>query len=155
VSAAAFNPTSNSGFPQTNPDATRRDVEQFVLAFDTDLAPIVGQQVTLTSSNSAAVGPRIDLLLARAAAPFVSKSLGGAVTECDVVANVVHNGRMIGYLYDPASGNFIPSDGSTALPDSSLRAFAATPGQEVTYTATTPGSGTRVAFSNNRHVQRH
>ncbi len=156
VSAAAFNPTSNSGFPQTNPDATRRDVEQFVLAFDTDLAPIVGQQVTLTSSNSAAVGPRIDLLLARAAAPFVSKSLGGAVMECDVVANVVHNGHMIGYLYDPASGNFTPSDGSTPLPDASLRAFAATPGQEVTYTATTPGSGTRIAFSSNiRHVQRH
>ena len=155
VSAAVFDPTSNSGFPQTNPDATRRDVEQFVLAFDSDLAPIVGQQVTLTSGNSAAVGPRIDLLIARAAAPFVSKSLNGAVTECDLVAQVVQNGRMMGYLYDPASGNFIPGDGSTALPDASLRAFAATPGQEVTYTATTPGSGTRIAFSNNRHVQRH
>ena len=62
LSAVAFNPTANSGFPQTNPDATRRDVEQYLLAFDSDLAPIVGQQVTLTSANSAAVGPRIDLL---------------------------------------------------------------------------------------------
>jgi hypothetical protein len=34
-------------------------VEQYLLAFDTDLAPIVGQQVTLTAANAAAVGPRI------------------------------------------------------------------------------------------------
>ena len=54
LTAVVFNPTSNSGFPQQNPDATRRDVEQFLLAFDSDLAPITGQQVTLTSTNSAA-----------------------------------------------------------------------------------------------------
>ena len=30
----------------------RRDVEQYLLAFDSDLAPIVGQQVTLTATNS-------------------------------------------------------------------------------------------------------
>ena len=53
LTAAVFAPTSNSGFPQTNPDATRQAVEQYLLAFDTDLAPIVGQQVTLTSLNSA------------------------------------------------------------------------------------------------------
>ena len=64
LTAAVFKPTSNSGFPQTNPDATRRDVEQFLLAFDSDLAPIVGQQVTLTSDNAAGAGPRIDLLIA-------------------------------------------------------------------------------------------
>ena len=29
----------------------RRDVEQFMLAFDTDLAPIVGQQVTMTNTS--------------------------------------------------------------------------------------------------------
>jgi len=66
------------GFPQQNPDAMRRDVEQFLLAFDSDLAPIVGQQMTLTSTNSAAAGPRIDLLISRASASFVSKSLASA-----------------------------------------------------------------------------
>ena len=63
-----FNPV---GFTS---DTQRRQVEQFVLAFDTNLAPIVGQQITLTHTNAATVGTRINLLLARAAAG-----------ECDVV----------------------------------------------------------------------
>ena len=147
LSAAPFNPTADVGFPLNNPDATRRDVEQFLLAFDSDLAPIVGQQITLTSSNSAAVGPRIDLLIARAGAAFVSKALNGAVTECDLVAQVAVNGRIMGYLYDPVANNFIPDDGTARLSDATLRSFAATPGQEITYTAATPGSGPRIAFA--------
>src|ERR1044071_3752193 len=86
--AQVFDPLIGSGFPLINPDATRRDVEQYMLAFDTDLAPIVGQQVTLTSSNASAVGPRITLLIQRAEAAFTSKAVGGAVKECDLVANV-------------------------------------------------------------------
>ena len=147
LSAAPFDPTNNSGFPQNNPDATRRDVEQFLLAFDSDLAPVVGQQITLTSSNSAAVGSRIDLLIARAGAPFVSKALNGAVTECDLVAQVALNGRVVGYLYDPVARNFIPDDGSARVSDTTLRSYAGTAGQEVTYTAATPGSGARIAFA--------
>ena len=57
---------------------------------------------------------------------------------------------MMGYLYDPVANNFIPDDDSARLSDASLRALAATPGQEVTYTAATPGSGARLAFSNYR-----
>ena len=144
--AAVFAPTGNSGFPQNTPDTTRRDVEQLVLAFDTDLAPIVGQQVTLTSTNADSASPRIDLLLQRAGAPFTSKSLGGDVVECDVVANVVINGRIMGFLYDPAAANFIPDDGTDRVTDATLRALAATPRSEITYTATTPGSGPRIAF---------
>jgi len=147
LSATAFDPTSNSGFPQTNPDATRRAVEQYLLAFDTDLAPIVGQQVTLTAANAASVGPRIDLLIQRAAVSFTSKILNGTVTECDLVAQVVRNGRIMGYLYDPAANNFVPDDGSARLSDSSLRSLATTAGQEITYTAATPGSGARIAYS--------
>lgn len=147
LSAAVFHPTSNSGFPQNNPDGTRRDVEQFLLAFDSDLAPVVGQQITLTADNASAAGPRITLLMQRAAAPFVSKSLNGTVTECDLVAQVVQDGRVKGYLYDAVAGNFIPDDAGARISDAALRALAATPGQEVTYTAATPGSGARVAFS--------
>jgi YVTN family beta-propeller protein len=144
--AAVFRPNVNSGFPLLNPDQTRRDVEQFVLAYDSDLAPIVGQQVTLTNTNGGAVGPRITLFEQRAGAQFVSKSLGGTVTECDLVAKVVQNGALTGYLYDPNSGNFFLSDGTTSLSDAALRALAAIPGQEVTLTAVPPGSGSRVAF---------
>ena len=148
LSAAVFAPTANSGFPQSNPDGTRRDVEQFLLAFDSDLAPIVGQQITLTSSNAAVANPRINLLLKRAAAEFESKSLNGQVTECDVVAQVAINGAIKSYLYEPSAGNFHPSDHSAEISDTMLRALAATPGQEITYTAWPPGSGMRVAGIN-------
>lgn len=137
-SATVFNPTANSGFPQANPDGARRDMEQFMLAFDTDLAPVVGQQVTLTSTNAGAANPRIDLLMRRAAAPFMSKALDGLTVECDLVATVARNGRVDSFLYDPTSRLF------GTLSDSALRALATTPGQEVTYTAATPGSGRRL-----------
>ncbi len=146
LSASVFNPTSNSGFPQNNPDATRRDVEQYLLAFDSDLAPIVGQQVTLTSTNAAGANPRINLLEQRAGAAFVSKTLNGATTECDLVAQVVQGKAIEGFLYDPVAGNFIQNHTQVRISDAELRALAATPGEEVTYTAATPGSGSRVAF---------
>jgi DNA-binding beta-propeller fold protein YncE len=144
LNAGVFAPTATSGFPQNNPNGTRRDVEQFLLAFDSDLAPIVGQQITLTNTNASAAGPRIDLLLKRAAAQFQSKSLGGTVPECDVVAQVAQNGAMKAYLYDPATAGFTPPNLSGSISDAMLRALAGTPGQEVTYTAWPPGSGLRV-----------
>jgi hypothetical protein len=143
LSSSVFNPTSNSGFPQQNPDTTRRAVEQYLLAFDSDLAPIVGQQVTLTSANAAAAGPRIDLLIARASAPLVSKTLGGAVKECDLVAHLVLGRRKTTWLYDPVAHNFLGENGARVA-DQAMRAWAATPGQEITYTAATPGSGMRL-----------
>ena len=145
--AAVFRPLVTSGFPLINPDATRRDMEQFMLAFDSDLAPIVGQQVTLTSTNSMAAGPRIDLLEAQAGTAFTSKALGGTVTECDLVAKMANGVRVKGFLYDPSADSFIPDDGSPNVSDAALRALAATPGQEVTYTCVPPGSGQRVAFN--------
>ena len=143
--AGPFRPQLTSGFPLINPDQTRRGVEQYLFAFDTDLAPIVGQQVTLTSTSSAAAGPRIDLLVQRAGAAFTSKALGGAVKECELVARVVQNGTIEGYLYQPSSATFAQASGGAALSDAALRALAATPGQEVTYTCVPPGSGARIA----------
>jgi DNA-binding beta-propeller fold protein YncE len=128
--------------------ATLKNLEAYTLAFDTDLAPIVGQQVTLTNANGATVNPRIDLLISRARAPFASQVLGGNVRECELVAKVAFNGRVRGYLYEVTSGTWNPDDGSTNLSDSQLRALAATPGQEVTYTAVPPGSGPRISMSN-------
>ncbi|RZI84259.1 MAG: hypothetical protein EOP38_09760 [Rubrivivax sp.] len=140
-----FQPTLNSGFPIINPDATRRDVSDFMHAMDSDLAPIVGQQVTLTAANASAVNPRIDLLVQRAKTPFVSKELGGSVTECDLVAHVVEAGVRRGYAFEGASSSFVAADG-TRRADAALRALAAAPGQEVTYTCTPPGSGRRIAY---------
>jgi DNA-binding beta-propeller fold protein YncE len=139
--ATVFNP----GFVQTGGgDPLRRDVEAFMMAFDTNLAPIVGQQVTLTSANGTAVGPRIDLMMTRALTPFAM--LGNpTATECDLVVKGILAGEDRGWLMD-ASGDFI-SDRASEAPrtDTQLRSQATTPGQELTYTCVPPGSGVRIA----------
>ncbi|HEX3473786.1 MAG TPA: hypothetical protein VHT91_02030 [Kofleriaceae bacterium] len=145
INATVFHPQIASGFPLINPDATRRNVEQFLLAFDSDLAPITGQQVTLTSSNGSAVGARITLMEQRANASFTSKVLGGTVMEIELVARVVQNGTAKGFLFNPSNSTFVPSGGGTALSDSQIRALASTAGQEVTFTAVPTGSGARLA----------
>ncbi|MFN7938470.1 MAG: hypothetical protein U0R19_34400 [Bryobacteraceae bacterium] len=145
--ASVFRPTSNSGFPQTDTDGARRDMEQFMLAFDSDLAPIAGQQVTLTKENAAAAGKRIDLLISRAEALFVSKALNGAeaVRECDLIANTVREGRPMALLYDPVAKDFVVDGTGERWRDAALRALALEGGAPVTYTAATPGSGARMA----------
>jgi DNA-binding beta-propeller fold protein YncE len=141
-----FQNTGNSGFPAGDAGMTlRTDVANYMLAVDSDLAPIVGQQITLNASNAAAVKARIDLMVARAKAPFVSKDLGGSVTECDLVAQLVEGGVRRGYVYNVSTGSFVSADGSTTKSDAALRALAATAGQEITFTAVPPGSGKRIA----------
>jgi YVTN family beta-propeller protein len=145
-SVNAFATNGDVGFPPENTDATRRDVEQMILAFETDLAPIVGQQITLNPRNGAVVGPRIDLLKARAAVPFNSKAIAGAATECDLVAMLVLFDRPKGFLYNPTTQMFVAGDGSNiSLSDSALRLLARLPGKEITYTCVPPGSGPHFA----------
>ena len=135
LQATVFNASGNIGF--TNGDPERRDVEQFLLAFDSDLAPIVGQQVTLRSDNAAAAGARIDVLVARATTPFVSKLAGKSAMECDLVARAVIGGKSVAYRLR-SDKSFVANDGSISS-DSALRTLGATPGQEVTYTCMPPG----------------
>jgi DNA-binding beta-propeller fold protein YncE len=141
----------NTGFPTgTNGNGVRRDVEQFVLGFDTDLAPIVGQQVTLTSTNSAVVGSRISLMIARCDTPFVSQVLGAGQNECDLVVKGTIGGVKKGWQYESGPDTFRPDDGTPNINDATLRALAATPGQELTYTAATPGAGLRAGIERDR-----
>lgn len=136
---AGFNqsPGTPGGFPPGPAgEILKRQVEDFQLAFDSNLAPIVGQQTTLTSDNGAAVGGRIDLLIERARAG-----------ECDLVAKSGGTRGEKGYLYDIASGLFLGNRSSDApLSDASLRQRALQKGGELTYTCTPPGSGVRVGI---------
>jgi hypothetical protein len=116
-------------------DPIRRQLEQFVLAFDSNLAPIVGQQTTLTATDAAVSGPRIDLLIARA-----------NVGECELVAKAAINEVESGFLYSGA-GVFSTNRAATPpISDAALRAIASVDGQQVTYTCVPPGSGTRIAI---------
>jgi hypothetical protein len=124
-------------------DTQRRQVVEFVMATDSNLAPIVGQQVTLDNTNSAVAGPRISLLIARANAAYPVADYPGA-RECDLVVKGVVAGKAKGWTLSGSS--FVPDDGGAALTDAQLRALAATAGQSLTYTCAPPGSGARVGL---------
>jgi len=130
-------------FPGTGftSDTQRRQVEAFVMATDSNVAPIVGQQVTLDHTNASAAGPRISLLIARANAPYPVLGYPGA-RECDLTVKGIVAGKAKGWTFSGSS--FVPDDGGASLSDSQLRALAATAGQPLTYTCAPPGSGTRV-----------
>jgi len=137
-----FDPSPDGLVGFTGGDPQRRDVEQFLLAFDSDLAPIVGQQITLDASNAAKVGPRIDLLRARAQTAFASKVLGPSVTECDLVVRGVVDGRMAAFALR-RDGAYDPDDDGASISDSALRALAKVTGQALTFTCLPPGWGPR------------
>jgi len=124
-------------------DTQQRRLEAFTLEFPTDLAPIVGQQVTLTSTNGTAVNPRIDLMIARAAANFTSVMLGGVVKECDLVVKGALGGVERGAVRE-ASGQF-RTDKNELFSDATVRALVNTDGP-ITYTCTPPGSGRRMGI---------
>ena len=116
-------------------ETDNRNLEAFMLAFDSNLAPIVGQQITLTSTNAATVGPRINLMIVRAAAG-----------ECELTVKGTLGAEQRGW-FRTANGSFISDRGSeAALTDAQLRAHATTAGQERTYLCVPPGSGFRIGI---------
>jgi hypothetical protein len=126
--------------------AEQRDLEELVLAFDTTLAPIVGQQVTLTSTSPAAVGNRIDLMIQRAETLFDLVGHPGA-RECELIVKGNVAGEPRGWLFSSATTAFIPDRiAESEVPDATLRAQALVPGQELTYTCVPPGSGVRMGI---------
>jgi DNA-binding beta-propeller fold protein YncE len=138
-----FNQTSPFGsLPQAFPDGAsgdtlRRQVEAFMLVFDSNLAPIVGQQITLTGARAAAVGPRIDLLIARAGAG-----------ECELVAKGVLLSREVGFFYLGGSGKMFARNRSSSAPisDAALRQLFTSAGHPLTYTCVPTGSGHRLGL---------
>ena len=117
-------------FTLTNQE--QNQLERFVLAMDSNMAPVVGQQTTLTSTSPTSVGTRIDLLLARA-----------ALGECDVVVKGTIAGEPRGGYRRP-DGTFQMDRTADIQTDATLRTFAATVGQEITYTCVPVGSGARI-----------
>jgi hypothetical protein len=121
-------------------DTERRQVESFVLAMDSDLAPVVGQQVTLTSANNG-LGPvtaRLNL--------FDQRMDQG---ECEVIVKGQVGGLQRGWIRQP--GGLFHSDRVNDpllnnLTDTQLRAFTNTVGQDLTFTAVPVGSGERMGI---------
>ncbi len=124
-------------------DPQRRDLEAYMLALETDLAPIVGQQVTLDQSNGAHAAPRIALLMERAEAIYPSIH-DAAAPECDLVVKGTVAGEARGWLY--RDGRFYSDRVGVSLTSAELQALASVPGQELTYSCVAPGSGTRIGI---------
>jgi sugar lactone lactonase YvrE len=115
--------------------ADQGNLEQFMFAMDSNMAPVIGQQITLTGTNGGVVGPRIDLMINRA--------LAG---ESDLIVKGYVNGKARGWLLQ-GNGSFKPDKLSEALlTDAELRDTAFMILQELTYTSVPPGSGTRTGI---------
>jgi DNA-binding beta-propeller fold protein YncE len=143
LQATVFNSAFNglvgfAGNSQSTPDQQRADVESFLLAFDSDVAPIVGQQITLDANNASVVGPRIDLLIARAMTPYTSLTLGGQVTECALIATAPVNDRVMTFVLQ-TNGSFLADTGTVSLTDQALRSMAIAQGIAITYSCLPPG----------------
>ena len=131
-------------------DAEQRQLEAFIMEFDSDLAPIVGQQATLTASSGADTLQRIDLLIGQADATYYVDPVSGPVKECDLIVKGVLDGVYRGWLYE-GSNTFTSDDvGDPPWSKSELLAIADVPGQALTFTCVPPGSGTRMGINRDR-----
>ena len=107
-------------------------VAEFIFAMDSNLAPIVGQQVTMTLANYSEVEDRVNLLRDRADAG-----------ECDLVAKAKLGALDLGLFWN---GNMYMTSFSvlSGLTDSQVRFL--TLFSPVTYTCVPVGSGSRIGL---------
>lgn len=127
-------------FPQTT-TLQRQQTADFMLAFDSDLAPIVGQQITLTAGSSTEVSQRVDLLLQRAL-------ITAPARECDLVVKGMLAGERRGWVL--AGDGLFQSDraAEARLTHTQLRALATE--APLTFTCVPPGSGVRIGIDRDR-----
>lgn len=104
----------------------------FLLVFDTNLAPVVGQQETVTDGGGS---ERVGLLLDRADAG-----------ECDLTVHGVAAGEARGWLY--AGAGFLLTDREDEEPvvEAALRASVGDAIETLTYTCQPPQTGRRFAL---------
>ena len=117
-----------------NPTVLRKQMVQFMFAFDSNLKPVVGQQVTIVGSGTTAIRDRIDLLIARAVAG-----------DNDLIVKMNIAGVKRGATWDGSAFEMDSSAGGS-MSALAIRNLALTAGQEVTYTAVPLGSGTRLGM---------
>lgn len=131
------------GFPAYTEQGTieRRQVESFLMAFDTNHKPIVGQQATLTRDADDATEARVDLLIARAEAG-----------DCDLVVKG-HLGagrRERGFLHVGGGMFRADRDGAPLLTGDQLRGRVDQGDESLTFTCAPVGTGYRIALDRDR-----
>ncbi|MBW2222912.1 MAG: hypothetical protein JRF54_01620 [Deltaproteobacteria bacterium] len=139
LSAQAFSTSSSE----------EADLEALIMAFETDMAPIVGQQITLTDTSDAAVDTRITLLINRADANLVLP-VNINTKECDLIVKGVVGVQQRGWVY--LGGDQFDPDvaAEAAWSRADLETAASVPGQPLTFTCVPPGSGVRMGINRDR-----
>lgn len=110
-----------------------RQMDEYLMVFDSEMKPIVGQQISLQRKNRYLVSERIDLLISQAAAGHT-----------DLIVKGVKGKDVRGWVYQ--NGVFKPDRESLpVLTDKQLRAWVRKQGV-LTYTAVPLGSGVRTGI---------
>lgn len=120
-------------------DATRRDVESFLLSFDTGMHPGVGRQITFfgLNNNNPGLIASLDTLEQQQAA--------GAI---DLIAKGRVNGEPRGWLRQ--SGAWTSDKVAEASTSSAVLRGMAAAGSEITFTGVPVGSGMRMGIDRDR-----
>ena len=120
----------------------RRQIVSFMMAYDSNMKPIVGQQATLTAAN----GSRSDVL--GRLALLEAQAVAG---HCDLVVKGVVDGKATGFTYVAAANSFTADRAQLgALGDAALRALVSGGRSDaLTFTAVPPGSGWRIGVDRN------
>lgn len=117
-------------------DEQRRDLEEFVLSFDTGTAPAVGLQVTVNEDNKqmATVADRIALLVAQA-----DKG------NCDLIVTGVCRKERCGFVYI-GNNQFKPDRQKRSNVSREALLKAVRKGEELTFMGVLPGTGVRLGI---------
>jgi hypothetical protein len=132
-----------AGIPIKDSKATA--LIEYLMAFDSNLAPIVGQQVTLSKYSALETFERLELFIQRA-----------GKSECDLVAKGSLTGESRGWVMTVSAANtddtvFQSDCRSEQHTAAQLKQIAAQPGQELTFTCVPFGSGTRIGIDRNEN----
>ena len=130
--------------PQT-PDENRRDVEPFLLAFDTGMAPAVGFQITFSgpNNNAAPLLAQLQTLRDQFDSTYIDLVAKGRIVDVQHPAGVPR-----GWLY-VGGDQWQPDVTGPTISSAALRALGGL-GTEVTVTGVPRGSGQRIGIDRDR-----
>ncbi|MEM9388287.1 MAG: hypothetical protein AAGA68_24765 [Pseudomonadota bacterium] len=115
----------------------RAQVAQYLQVIETELAPVVGEQVTVSAELT--TDPKLDLMVERALED-------GLIAECDLVVKGQLGGVARGWWLQPSGEYRSDRAAEPLLGQEDLLALADVVGQELTFTCVPPGSGERIGI---------
>jgi len=129
-------PMFDLGSPQSVADANMRDLEAFLLAFDTGMAPAVGYQLTFDGTNNAdpTALARVDTLKGQA-----------SLSYCDLIAKGRVAGQPRGWRY-MGFDMWKPDKAAQSDITTAQLIVLAGLGSELTFTGVPPGLGPRMSI---------